>query len=109
MSGLGPEVCDSWRTSGGAWQEGSSTTRNCWSQPLIWVHGKHSSGKDWSWLSCAGPSSVARLEQPPVGLRSDDNNYGDYLSLVIFWWTFKAQNFLCNILANFPYHVLLHG
>lgn len=109
MSGLESEVYNSWRISGGAWQEGSSTTRKCWSQPVIWVHRKHTSGKDRSWLSCGGPSSAAGLEHPPVGLHSDDNNYEDYLSLVIFWWTYKAQNFLSNILANFPYHLLLHG
>ena len=59
-------------------------------------------------LSYTGPSSAARLERPPVGLHTGDNNYEDYLSLVTFWWIFKAQNFL-YILANFPYHLLLHG
>ena len=52
---FGDGQCQSWSlrsvTPGlllSAWQEGSSTTRNCWSQPLIWVRGKHSSRKDRS-------------------------------------------------------------
>lgn len=38
-----------------------------------------------------------------MSFHSDGNNYEDYLSLVIFWWqTFRAQNFLCNILGISP-------
>ena len=107
MSELESEVCDSWPASfclAGRQQHHQKllvTAAHLGAWKTLLKEGSEL-------LSYTGPSSAARLEHPPVGLHTDDNNYEDYLSLVIFWWTFKAQNFL-YILANLPYHLLLHG
>ena len=84
-------------------RKAAAPPEHCWSWVLAWVHRNHSSGKDQSWLACAALSSVSWLEHPPVSFHSDGNNYEDYLSLVTFrWQTFRAQNFLCNILGISP-------